>query len=196
MQRQSFSDTLALLKADIQYRCVYEQKPYSRMTALKMLISVGVSSVVLYRFQTFFYRNHLKPIAFVFRYLNLILFSVDIDPRAEIGPGLVIIHAHSVYISQYVVAGRNLLLFHQNSIGYSPFFEDESIAAEAARARGETPLRAPLIGDNVIVGAGASICGPVKIGDGCKIAVNSTVDTDCPPGSVMFGVPARQVSKA
>ena len=146
----------------------------------------------------FFYQHYLKPIAGLIEYVNLVLFSVAIDSRARIGGGLVIIHAHSIYISQHVVVGRNFLMFHQNSVGFSPFFEEELTAAqqeqnETQNSRGA--LLAPLIGDNVILGAGAAIYGPITVGNGCKIAVNSAVDNNCPDNSVMFGVPARQVSK-
>lgn len=196
--RQSLIQTLALLQQDITSRCKYEQKPVSTLGILKMLLNAGVFCIVLFRFQVFFYQHYLKPIAGLIEYVNLILFSVAIDSRARIEGGLVIIHAHSIYISQHVVAGRNFLMFHQNSVGFSPFFEEELAAAQREQTENENPgepLRAPLIGDNVILGAGASIYGPITVGDNCKIAVNSAVDTSCPAGSVMFGVPARQVSK-
>ena len=196
--RQSLTQTLGLLRQDIAFRCVYEQKPISALSTLKMLLNPGVLCIVLFRFQVFFYQHYLKPIAGLIEYFNLIMFSVAIDSRARIGGGLVIIHAHSIYISQHVVVGRNFIMFHQNSVGFSPFFEEELAAAQQEQNETQNPgesLRAPMIGDNVILGAGAAIYGPITVGDGCKVAVNSAVDTSCPANSVMFGVPARQVSK-
>jgi serine O-acetyltransferase len=191
--RQSFIHTIRLIRQDIAARARYEHKPSTFLTGLKMMFNPGVMCVVLYRFQVFFYQHYLKPLGGLIEYVNLIFFSVSIDSRARIGGGLIIIHAHAVYISQHVVAGSNLLLFHQNSVGFSPFFEEE---ASSTLAEAATRQRGPLIGNDVIIGAGASVYGPVTIGDGSKIAVNAAVDTDCPPGSVMFGVPARQVAKA
>jgi serine O-acetyltransferase len=196
--RQSFTQTIALLRQDIAFRSKYEQKPVSTLGTLKMLLNSGVLCIVLFRFQVFFYQHYLKPIAGLIEYINLILFSVAIDSRARIEGGLVIIHANGIYISQHVVAGRNFLMFHQNSVGYSPFFEEELVTVQQEENEIQNPgksLRAPMIGNNVILGAGASIYGPITVGDGCKIAVNSAVDTSCPANSVMFGVPARQVSK-
>lgn len=196
---QSLTQTLSLLRQDIASRCKYEQKPISTLNTLKMLLNPGVLCIVLFRFQVFFYQHYLKPLASLIEYINLILFAVAIDSRAKIGGGLIIIHANAIYISQHVVVGRNFLMFHQNSVGFSPFFEEELAAAQQEQSEIQNPresLRAPLIGDNVILGAGAAIYGPVTVGDGCKIAVNAAVDTSCPVDSVMFGVPARQVLKA
>lgn len=190
---QSFSQTLLLLKHDIVSRCRYENKPISVPGALKMLLNPGVMCVVLFRFQVFFYEHYLKPLAGLLEYINLVLFSVAIDSRARIGGGLVVIHAHSIYISQHVVIGNDFIMFHQNSIGFSPFFEAERESVQ--QSRDGTPLLAPVIGNNVILGAGASIYGPITVGDSSKIAVNSALDSSCAAGSVMFGVPARQVSK-
>jgi serine O-acetyltransferase len=191
--RQSFIQTCKLVRQDIAARAAYEHKQASFFNSLKMMLNPGVVCVILFRFQVFFYQHYLNPLAGLLQYINLILFAVAIDSKARIGGGLVIIHANSVYVSRYVVAGSNLLLFHQNSIGFSPFLEETNLLPQQ---EGEVRQRGPLIGDNVIIGAGASVYGPVTIGDGSKIAVNAAVDTDCPPGSVMFGVPARQVAKA
>lgn len=193
---QSLSKTFSLLREDIAARCRYEHKHVSFVSTLKMLLNPGVACIVLYRFQVFFYCHYLKPIAGLIEYLNLIFFSVAIDSRARIEGGLIIIHSHSIYVSQHVVIGKNFLMFHQNSVGFSPFFEEEAQASgETGNDAQQLPIRGPVIGDDVILGAGASIFGPVTIGNGCKIAVNAAVDVDCPPASVMFGVPARQVSK-
>lgn len=183
--RQSFAQTLNLLRQDIAFRCEYEHKTPGPLTPLKLLLNQGFVSVMLFRFQVFFDQHWLKPLAGVLKWLNLILFSVAIDSRAVIGGGFVVIHAHSIYISDRVTIGRNVLIFVANAIGFTPFFEGDAI-----------DVRGPIIGDNVILGAGAAVYGPITVGDGCKIAVNSAVDCDCPPGSVMFGVPARQVSQA
>lgn len=184
IMQQSFKQTLNLIGEDLRARCRYESKPYSKAGAIKMLFNPGVASVVLYRWQVFFACHHLAPLAWLMDWLNLTLYSDSIDPRAQIAGGLVFIHANAIHISAGVRIGKNCIMFHQNSIGFSPF----CTGAEQA-------TQAPVLGDNVIVGAGASIYGPVHIGSGSKIAVNAAVDADCPENSVLFGVPARQVAK-
>lgn len=184
MIEQGLSETMRLIREDIGFRCRYEKKPDTVLTALKMMFNPGVFAVVVYRWQKFFAAHHLLPLAKLMEYINLVFFAVAVDSRARIAGGLVFIHSHSIYIGPRVTIGRNCLLFHQNSIGFSPFFAEEGQDA-----------RGPVIGDDVIVGAGASICGPITVGSGTKVAVNSTLDVDCPDNSVMFGVPARQVAK-
>lgn len=190
---QSFFQTMALIKLDIASRCRYENKPNTLRSILKMLLTPGVLCIALFRFQVFFYEHSLRPLAGVLEYINLIFFSVSIDSRAKIGGGLIIIHAHSIYVSQHVKIGNNFIMFHQNSVGFSPFFEAERETITLSPS-GERVF-APWIGDNVILGAGASVYGPIIVGAGSKIAVNSALDCSCAEGSVMFGVPARQVSK-
>lgn len=194
MNKQSLSQTLALVKQDVASRCRYEHKPVTWLSTLKMLFNPGVICVVIFRFQVFLYGHHLKLIAALFSNINVVLHGVLIDSRAKIGGGLIIIHANSIYISQHVVIGNNCLLFHQNSISFSPFLE-ENRETPPSSPDGER-LLGPLIGDNVIVGAGASIYGPITVGSGSKVAVNSAVESSCAENSVMFGVPARLVSKA
>lgn len=188
---QSFSQTLRLIKQDIASRCRYEKKPTTLLSTLKMLLTPGVMCIVIFRFQVFLYSHYLKPIAGLLGYINVMFHGISIDSRAKIEGGLIIVHANSIYISHGVVIGKNCILFHQNSICVSPFLESEQATLPSTDANA-----GPVIGDNVIVGAGASICGPITVGSGSKIAVNSTLESSCAENSVMFGVPARMVSKA
>ena len=152
-----------------------------------MLGTPGVLCVVLYRWQVFFETHYLVPIACLFRAFNLVAFSVSIHSNARIAGGLLIVHAHSVFISDRVEIGPRCLMFHQNWIGFSPFFQELPRGALA---------KAPVIGADVIFGAGACTFGDITIGDECKIGVNAAVESSFPPKSVLFGVPARQVAKA
>lgn len=183
--RQGFMQTWQLLRDDIAFRCSYEHKRVTALTPLKLMLNPGFVTVFLFRWQVFFHGLYLYPLSGLIRWLNLLLFSNDLSSSARIAGGFVVIHAHSVYIGEGVQIGRNCLIFVGNSLGASPFSDG---SAEASRP--------PVIGDNVILGAGAAVYGAITVGDGCKIAVNSLVDSDCPPNSVMFGVPARQVSNA
>lgn len=185
-RRQTLRETVRLIHADIEFRCAYEKKDPKSSTILKMLFTPGVTCIVLYRWQTYFDSHHLSLIAGVLRALNLVLFSVSIDSRAKIAGGLAIAHANAIFISDRVQIGPRCLLFHQNTIGFSPFAEDppHTLAGNG-----------PVIGSDVIFGAGACAYGDITIGDHCKIGVNAAVDSSFPARTVLFGVPARQVSK-
>ena len=81
----SLSQTLRLIRSDIAFRCAYEHKPANWKTGLRMLRHPGVACVVRYRLQCFFYFNHLVPLGWLMKYLNLVFYGVEIHERARIG---------------------------------------------------------------------------------------------------------------
>ncbi len=109
--------------------------------------------------------------------------DVDLDARADIGPGLKIVHASDIVIGGGARAGRDLTLLNGTTLGQ--------------KDRGE-PFDGtwPVLGDEVTLGAGAKILGPVKIGDKARVGANSVVLKDAPAGAVVVGVPGRIVGKA
>jgi serine O-acetyltransferase len=181
--RTSFAETIRLIRSDIGFRCTYEHKPKSWKTALRMLRHPGVACVVRYRLQCFFCSNGLAPIGKFLKFLNLILYGVEIDERARIGGGLLIGHAVTILITADVTIGERCVLFHQNAIGQSPFHEP---------GRDCGPV---VIGDEVAFGGGACAYGNIVIGDRCRIGVNSVVDRSFPADSSLFGVPARRIGR-
>lgn len=100
---------------------------------------------------------------------------MGISPRASIGEGLYIGHVGGVIISPHAVIGRNCDISHRVTIG------------SAAMGR----EGAPVLGDNVYVGTGATLVGQIRIGSGAKIAANTLVIDDVPEGATMMGVPGR-----
>lgn len=181
-QHLSLGQAMKLIRSDIEFRCVYEHKPFSWLTALRMLRHPGVGCVVRYRLQCFCYANHLSLLGGFLKYLNLILYGVEIDQRAQIGAGLYIGHAVTMVITEGVTIGERCVLLHQNTIGLSPFLE---------------PGRAPgpvIIGNDVTFGGGSCAYGDITIGDRCRIGVNAVVDRSFPADSSLFGVPARLVT--
>ncbi len=91
-----------------------------------------------------------------------------------------------ILIGPNVKIGRNFILGHHNSIAPSPFY-----TPEAPRS-----IIGPVIGDNVILSGGASISGEITLGDNVKISMGSAVHDSFPEDSVLFGVPAKVISKA
>ena len=97
-----------------------------------------------------------------------------IDRRTQIGDGLWLVHGGNTRIHPDVVIGERCQLMNDVTIGLGP----------------DRP-GVPRIGDDVFIGAGARILGPVTIGDGARIAANTLVITDVPPGATIIGVPGR-----
>jgi serine O-acetyltransferase len=178
---QSFLETLSLIKSDMQFRCDYEHKKLTSLRIIAFLLNHAAMSIVFYRFQVFFYRNHLPWLAKIIQGLSSIIFTVNIDSRTQIGPGILLLHASYVNIGKNVTIGKNCILAHQNTIGPSFVVEADGSASEIG----------PVIGDHVLLGVGSAVFGNITIGSGTKVGVNSAVDKSFPDNAVLVGVPAR-----
>ena len=106
------------------------------------------------------------------------LTGIEIHPGARLGPGLFIDHGMGVVIGETAIVGANVLIYHGVTLG--------GVDSRPCR-------RHPLVGDGVVIGAGAKVLGPVTIGDGAKIGAASVVLRDVPAGATAVGVPASIV---
>jgi serine O-acetyltransferase len=143
---------------------------------VKVLLTDGTLAMIFYRFMQSSRRWRLKPLEMLFNKLNAICNNCIIGRGAEFGPGLVFIHATGIVINGNVRGGSNVHLEHQVTIG-----------AERRQS--------PILGNNVFIGAGAKIIGPVTIGDGARIGANAVVLHDVPPDATAVGIPARVVRR-
>ncbi|MBV8077149.1 MAG: hypothetical protein JO284_12160, partial [Planctomycetaceae bacterium] len=133
-------------------------------------------AMILYRLMQWSRRWRLAPLEILFNKLNAVCCNCIIGRGAEFGPGLVLIHSTGVVINGRVRGGSNVLIEHQVTIG-------------AERRQN------PVIGDDVFLGAGAKVLGPVSIGDGARIGANAVVVDDIPPHCTVVGIPARVVRR-
>ena len=104
--------------------------------------------------------------------------GIEIHPGAKIGKGLVIDHGMGVVIGETAEIGENVLLYHGVTLGGT------------GKDKGK---RHPTLGDNVIIGAGAKVLGPIYIGSNSKIGANSVVLKDVPEGATAVGIPAKNI---
>ncbi len=107
--------------------------------------------------------------------------GIEIHPGARIGKNLFIDHGMGVVIGETAEIGDNVVLYHGVTLG--------GVGGEKDKKRH------PTVGDDVIIGAGAKILGPITIGKGAKIGANSVVLGDVPPYSTAVGAPARIVNR-
>ncbi|CAM2064429.1 Serine acetyltransferase [Sulfidibacter corallicola] len=138
-------------------------------------------AIAIYRFGAWTLERRFPPWRwFVGKIYGLLFFSIgivngiEIDRRAKIGEGLHLIHAGNIKIHPAAEIGERCGMMHDVTLGMSPGREG-----------------APCIGNDVFIGAGAKILGPVTVGDGAMIAANSLVVTNIPPDVTAIGVPAR-----
>ena len=173
-----WQETRLLIAADLRHRAKLDGKHYSWFTYVKLLPTPPALAVVIGRLQRFFHLNGWKLVAKVLGTVNIIFFSVEIAPGAEIGPGFVIGHANGVIITDQVTLGRNCMLTLQNSIAIGP-------------RPGQNPWTSrAVLEDNVLLGAGARIVGNLTVGHDSMVGMNAVVIRSAPPFSLLAGVPA------
>jgi serine O-acetyltransferase len=163
-----------LIARDLRAKADWNYGRATWRTILKALLTDGTPAMIWYRLMQCSRRWHLVPLEMLFNRINTCFCNCIIGRGADFGPGFVLIHSSGVVINGQVRGGANVKLEHQVTIG-----------AERRQS--------PVLGDDVFVGAGAKIIGPVTVGTGSKVGANAVVVRDVPPHSTVVGVPARVV---
>ena len=128
---------------------------------------------------------HLKLLSRFIANISRIFTSIEIHPAVVIDEGFFIDHGSGLVIGETSVIGKNVTIYQQATLGgLSP-----SINSDSQR----NVKRHPTIGNNVVIGSGAQIIGPVKVGNNSRIAANAVVVKDVPENATMVGIPAKAV---
>ena len=162
----------------------------NRDPAAKSLIGIiltypGVKAVFFHKVASFFHIAGFPLLARIISQAVRFFTGIEIHPGAKIGKNLFIDHGMGVVIGETSEIGNNVTIYHAVTLGgISPSIDSE-------RQRHEK--RHPTIGDNAVIGSGAQIIGPVKVGNGSRIAANAVVVNDVPENATMVGVPAKAI---
>ena len=166
-------------------RSIRERDPAAKSTISIILTYPGVKAVFFHKAANFFHLAGFDLIARIISQTVRFFTGIEIHPGAKIDKNLFIDHGMGVVIGETSEIGKNVTIYHAVTLGgVSPSIDSE-------RQRHEK--RHPTIGDNVVIGSGAQIIGPVKIGNGSRIAANAVVVNDVPENTTMVGVPAKAV---
>tara|TARA_B100001248_G_scaffold261100_1_gene251154 strand:- start:1152 stop:1727 length:576 start_codon:yes stop_codon:yes gene_type:complete len=162
----------------------------SRDPAAKSLISIvltypGVKAVFFHNISHFFYKAGFDLVARIISQSIRFFTGIEIHPGAKIGKNLFIDHGMGVVIGETAEIGNNVTIYHAVTLGGS----SPSIDSEKQRYE----KRHPSIGNDVVIGSGAQIIGPVKVGNGARIASNAVVVKDVDENTTMVGIPAKAV---
>ena len=130
-------------------------------------------------------RDRFYLVAKIISQFARFLTGIEIHPGAKIGKNLFIDHGMGVVIGETSEIGDNVTIYHAVTLGGS------SPSIDSERQRHEK--RHPTIGNDVVIGSGAQIIGPVKIGNNARIAANAVVVKDVPDNATMIGIPAKAV---
>ena len=168
----------------------YLESIKKRDPAAKSIMSIvltypGVKAVFFHQISNFFYKAGFDLIARIISQTIRFFTGIEIHPGAKIGRNLFIDHGMGVVIGETTEIGDDVTIYHAVTLGGS------SPSIDTERQRHEK--RHPTIGDGVVIGSGAQIIGPVKIGKSSRIAANAVVVKDVPENATMIGIPARAV---
>ena len=168
----------------------YLESIKKRDPAAKSLLSIiltypGVKAVFFHQISNFFYKAGFDLIARIISQTVRFFTGIEIHPGAKLGKNLFIDHGMGVVIGETSEVGDNVTIYHAVTLGGS----SPSIDSEKQRHE----KRHPTIGHDVVIGSGAQIIGPVKVGNNSRIAANAVVVKDVPENATMVGIPAKAV---
>ena len=166
------------IKTDIAV--VRDRDPAARNDAEVLLLYSGVHAILAYRVAHKLYLGKKYFPARAVSQLAKFITGIEIHPGATIGRGLVIDHGSGVVIGETAEIGDNCTLYQGVTLGGTGK---------------DTGKRHPTLGNNVMVGAGAKVLGPFRIGDNAKIAAGAVVLEEIPANATAVGIPARVVRR-
>ncbi len=166
---------------------IIKRDPAAKSKLSVVLTYPGAKAVFFHRIANFFAIAKFNLIARIISQFSRFLTGIEIHPNAKIGKNLFIDHGMGVVIGETSEIGDNVTIYHMVTLGgISP-----SINSDDQR----NTKRHPTLMDNVVVGSGAQILGPVVIGKNAKIGANAVVTKDVEENSVMVGIPAKNVGE-
>ena len=167
---------------------IIDRDPAAKSKLSLILTYPGVKAVFFHRLAHFFSVAKFYLIARIISQFSRFLTGIEIHPAAKIGKNLFIDHGMGVVIGETSEIGDNVTIYHMVTLGgISP-----SINSNNQR----NIKRHPTLMDNVVVGSGAQILGPVVVGKNSKIGANAVVTKNVEENAVMIGIPAKNVGTA
>ncbi len=164
------------IKQDI--KAVKERDPAAKTTLEVIICYPGLHALFAYRVANYFYRRGLVLLPRLISHLSRFLTGIEIHPGARIGDSFFIDHGMGVVIGETAEIGSNVTLYQGVTLGGT------------GKEKGK---RHPTIGNNVVIGAGAKVLGPIEVGDNSRIGAGSVVLQSAPANATVVGIPGRVV---
>ena len=167
------------LRCDIE-RFYYLRGELGHVSTFQLLatcVNARMAPVVLLRLSEFFHQRRLGVLSKLFSMLNVVIFGIEVSPKVSIGGGLFLPHTLGTVLGASQI-GENCTIMQGVTLGAS----DTDLCF--------TVSERPVIGSNVLIGAGAKVIGGVTVGDHARIGANAVVLQDVPAYALAVGVPA------
>ncbi|GAB4437272.1 MAG: serine O-acetyltransferase [bacterium] len=162
------------IKEDIT--SVFERDPAARTVLEIILCYPGFHALLFHRINHFLWQKNFRLLARFLSHIARFLTGIEIHPGAKIGKRFFIDHGMGVVIGETAEVGDDVTIYHGVTLGGTSWKKGK---------------RHPTIGNNVVIGAGAKVLGPITIGNNCLIGSGSVVVKDVPDDSTVVGVPGR-----
>ena len=167
---------------------IIDRDPAAKSKLSLILTYPGVKAVFFHRIANFFSVAKFDLIARIISQFSRFLTGIEIHPGAKIGKNLFIDHGMGVVIGETSDIGDNVTIYHMATLG--------GIAPSINSNDQRNIKRHPTIEDEVVIGSGAQVLGPVTVGRCAKIGANAVITKDVPENAVMVGIPAKNVGLA
>jgi serine O-acetyltransferase len=167
---------------------IIDRDPAAKSKLSLILTYPGVKAVFFHRIANFFSVAKFDLIARIISQFSRFLTGIEIHPGAKIGKNLFIDHGMGVVIGETSEIGDNVTIYHMATLG--------GIAPSINSNDQRNIKRHPTIKDEVVIGSGAQVLGPVIVGRCAKIGANAVITKDIPEKAVMVGIPAKNVGLA
>jgi serine O-acetyltransferase len=161
-------------------RTYRERDPAARSSLEVLLCYPGLHAVMWHKLSHWLWQNRLYLLGRFSSHVARWLTGIEIHPAAKLGRRLVIDHGMGVVIGETAEVGDDCYLYHQVTLGV---------------ARTSGGKRHPTVGNNVIIGAGAKVLGPIMVGNNARVGANSVVLDNVPNDTTVVGMPARPVDR-
>ena len=167
---------------------IIDRDPAAKSKLSLILTYPGVKAVFFHRIANFFQLAKFYLVARIISQLSRFLTGIEIHPGAKIGKNLFIDHGMGVVIGETSEIGNNVTIYHMATLG--------GIAPSINSNEQRNIKRHPTIGDDVVIGSGAQVLGPVTVGRCAKIGANAVITKNVSEKAVMVGIPAKNVGIA
>jgi serine O-acetyltransferase len=161
-----------------EIRVIFERDPAVRSVLEIIFCYPGFHAVRFHRGSHWLWNHNMRFLARFLSHIARFLTGIEIHPGATIGEGFFIDHGMGVVIGETAEIGKNVTMYHGVTLGGTSWKKGK---------------RHPTIDDNVIIGANASILGPIRVGENSKIGSGSVLNKEVPPNSTVVGIPGRVV---
>tara|TARA_B100001559_G_scaffold284504_1_gene259836 strand:+ start:282 stop:863 length:582 start_codon:yes stop_codon:yes gene_type:complete len=165
---------------------IIKRDPAAKSKISLILTYPGVKAVFFHKVANFFHLAGFHLLARVISQISRFFTGIEIHPGAKVGKNLFIDHGMGVVIGETSEIKDNVTIYHMVTLGGISPSTNSDYQRDAKRH--------PTLEDNVVIGSGAQVLGPVRIGKNAKVGANAVVTKDVPENAVMIGIPAKNIN--